>query len=676
MLKQLNKLVPVLIIAGCGLAAADTPVQNGSKDEAAVQDNKQDDAKKKQAEQKKKDEPRVMGEVTVVVTADKEVLEQVHTRVSADTIEMINARNVSDALTFLPGLSFSVSATRGDLLIYVRGNDSRRVPVFLDGIPSYTPYRGEVDFQHFSIFDIEEIQVAKGFSSVLYGPNTLGGAINLVTKRPSEKFEGNFLLGASDGDGRTAAVNAGSNQDNFYIQVGGSMRERGDFKMSSNYVATDREDGKRRENSDYKDSKLSAKFGFTPNSNNEYVIGYMLQKGERGVPEPTGGAVRPARDFWRWPTWDKDSIYFISHTGIGSDSYIKFRAFHDTHKNTLNIYTSNTYTDLRTGSPSTYDDFTNGALLELGTTMFKGHSIRAVAQVKRDVNRRLDSNWTEWRHLKNELTSIGIEDSIKVNEKLDLTLGLGMDRQKPLDLGENEPKASQSFVQGIFGAFWKATDNLHAYVTVARKNRFPTLSDRYSERFGAYIPNPDLDPEDSTNYDIGVKAKLTPWLAIEGALFYSDINNLIAEVTNVQGNLSQMQNIEKARHSGIELSFYLKPTTWLEANAFYTYINRENVSKPESPLRETPKNRLTGFAKATPFDQWYIMASVEYQSATEDSAEVLGGYTTANLTIGYKPTKAITIDGGFTNILDRNYQQRLYFPAQGRTWFVNAKYKF
>jgi iron complex outermembrane receptor protein len=289
----------------------------------------------------------------------------------------------------------------------------------------------------------------------------------------------------------------------------------------------------------------------------------------------------------------------------------------------------------------------------------------------------------EWRHFRDELSSIGIEDSVKIGEKLDLTVGVALDRQNPKEKGSDSRTGipyeanAQTFFQGQFGVFWKTTDSVHTYITVARKNRFPTLSDRFSQRFDRYIANPDLKAEQSMNYDVGAKAKLASWITIEGALFYSDITDLIEEVANVQGSLSQMQNIGKARHQGVELSFHLKPASWLESGIFYTYLHRENVSNPESRLMGVPKNRLTGFVKFAPLTQLYLFASVESQTGTwSTTTDRLGGYTTANLTIGYEPIKAITIDGGYTNILDKDYQNVLYYPSPGRTWFVNGRYRF
>jgi iron complex outermembrane receptor protein len=529
--------------------------------------------------------------------------------------------------------------------------------------------------------------VAKGFSSVLYGPNTLGGAINLVTKRPSEKFQGNAILGAKDGDGKKVAVNVGSAQDLYYVQVGGSFRDQGDFKMSSKFVPTTREDGDRRGNSDFTDTKVSAKFGFVPSSNSEYVLGYTYQTGEKGAPQGTQapGSSRT----WRWPVWGKDTVYFLSTTGIGDHSYVKARAYHDAHKNELNIYADATYTTLGSGNPiSLYDDFTDGGIVEFGTTYFKNHSLRAVAQIRWEAHRGQDLNAERvpsapWSHLRDEFFSFGVEDSVTVNDKLDITAGAALDRQKGVETGVWENKDPNTFVQGQFGVFYKATDKIQTYVTAARKSRFASLSDRFSQRFDRYVENPDLKAEESMNYDIGAKAAVFKWLSVEGAVFYSDITNLIQEVPNFQDNLSQMQNVGKVKHQGIELSFYLKPATWLDTGIFYTYMDKQNISDPGTKITRVPKNRVTGFVKVAPIQQCYFMASLESQNgAWENNNTVpsgyssLGGYTVLNATVGYMPTKAITIDGGFTNVLDRDYQQSIAYPLPGRTWFVNGKYKF
>jgi iron complex outermembrane receptor protein len=236
-------------------------------------------------------------------------------------------------------------------------------------------------------------------------------------------------------------------------------------------------------------------------------------------------------------------------------------------------------------------------------------------------------------------------------------------------------------LQGQFGAFWKTTDKLQTYFTFSRKDRFPTLSDRFSGNLGDNLQNPGLRPEVSTNYDIGAKASLLSWLRAEGAVFYSDIIDLIDRITlnppASGGQTRQYQNVGKVKHQGIEVSFNIKPVPWSETGIFYTYLHRENISDPTSRLTETPKNRITGFTKVEPFKWLYFMASVQCQdNVWADDTTRLAGFTTLNATIGYKPMKGVQFDGGFSNLLDKDYQLTLGYPLPGRTWFVNGRYNF
>ncbi|CAG5074652.1 Vitamin B12 transporter BtuB [Dyadobacter sp. CECT 9623] len=78
----------------------------------------------------------------------------------------------SNALNILPGVSIANVGQRNESVVYVRGFDLRQVPVFIDGVPVYVPYDGYVDMGRFTTFDLAEINVSKGFASILYGANT------------------------------------------------------------------------------------------------------------------------------------------------------------------------------------------------------------------------------------------------------------------------------------------------------------------------------------------------------------------------------------------------------------------------------------------------------------------------------------------------------------------------
>jgi iron complex outermembrane receptor protein len=108
--------------------------------------------------------------------------------VTSKDLLQFNRNNVGDALNLLSGVTLSTNS-RNEKTVAVRGFDSRQVPLFIDGIPVYVPYDGYVDFNRFSTADLAAIQVAKGFSSLAYGPNTLGGAINLISRKPKRRLK-------------------------------------------------------------------------------------------------------------------------------------------------------------------------------------------------------------------------------------------------------------------------------------------------------------------------------------------------------------------------------------------------------------------------------------------------------------------------------------------------------
>jgi len=117
---------------------------------------------------------------TIQVVADAQALgtigpDQVASVVTLEEMRRHSRDNVADALDLLSGVSVA-SNSRNELTVFVRGFDPRQVPLFIDGIPIYVPYDGYVDFGRFTTADLSAIQVAKGFSSVAYGPNALGGA--------------------------------------------------------------------------------------------------------------------------------------------------------------------------------------------------------------------------------------------------------------------------------------------------------------------------------------------------------------------------------------------------------------------------------------------------------------------------------------------------------------------
>ena len=151
-------VLAVAVVAGAGLAGAGEP--------AAV----------------------TLGEV-LVVGAESADRSGVTTVVSADDAERAGRRTVGEAAALAPGVTLMRVGARNELMVMVRGFEPRQVPLFIDGVPVYVPYDGNVDMGRLDVWDMGSLAISKGYSPVVFGANTLGGAVNVVSARPSQPEE-------------------------------------------------------------------------------------------------------------------------------------------------------------------------------------------------------------------------------------------------------------------------------------------------------------------------------------------------------------------------------------------------------------------------------------------------------------------------------------------------------
>lgn len=631
---------------------------------------------------------------TVVVTGKTEHGEigedQVASVVTRKEMEQFNRENIADALNLLSGIMIS-HGQKNERRVSVRGFETSKVGLYIDGIPVYIPFDGAVDMNRFTTADLAAIQVAKGFTSMAYGPNAMSGVINLVTRKPSRVFEGDVTVGFGEGRERQAQVNIGTNQGMWYLQGGVSHLESDWFRMSSNFTPNQFEDGGRRNNSYRKDQKASFKIGLTPNATDEYALSYVRQEGEKGQPTST---IQNAQ-FWRWPYWDKESVYLNTRTALGDKETLKFKLYHDTFDNAIDMYTNRTFTTISGTGPSIYNDKTIGGSVELESTRIKDNTLRLFAFYKKDIHDKDDYSGKDkvakFDRMEDTLVSYAIENNYQARPDLLISLGVSRHQLRPNEIYKSDAPApgltlpgDKSATDAQAGLFYDWSSQARFYATVARKTRLPSLQDRYNSAFGRYVENPALQPERSLNYEIGYQG--TPWQATkaEAAIFYSEVKDKIQtwypnpNLSCTEGtNVCQQRNIGKVRYPGIELGLRTQLSPQLELGGNFTLLDPENLSNPETRITDVPKRKLTAHAVYRPLDSVDVVALVENSSDRWVSNTVkLGNHTTLNVKVAYRPMKAMTLEAGVDNATDKNYAFANGFPQPGRMWFANARYQF
>lgn len=132
--------------------------------------------------------------IVVTATRYKETVQHVPfqvTAVTASALRQINAHNLGDFATYVPGLITISGATPG--LVIIRGVTmgsggqlSSAIGLYLDGVPLGASTSFGLGFQNFNVntFDLERVEVLNGPQGTLYGANSLGGAIKYETNAP------------------------------------------------------------------------------------------------------------------------------------------------------------------------------------------------------------------------------------------------------------------------------------------------------------------------------------------------------------------------------------------------------------------------------------------------------------------------------------------------------------
>jgi iron complex outermembrane recepter protein len=573
--------------------------------------------------------PFHLGEsVSVTVAVSTPTL--VSNAITQEEVEQHTFTNIAQAMDYMPGVQTQHLSSRGESLTMVRGFSSRgQVQFYLDGVPIAIPYDGDVDFNRFLTGQVQQMQVDKGYTSPLLGPNALGGSINLVTKVPAKKAEADLKIGAGSGNLFLTSLSVGSRMQHLYFQ-GTYDRQKIDYiPLSGKYQVQQYKNlpditiVNRLNHTNSLDNKYTARVGWTPRPGDEYVVSYTDQHGEKAGPLYQGpNTAATYRSFWTWPYWDMTGVYFHSGTQIGNSGELKARAFYTRYKNAIDMWSNDTYSVMNTASAETsrYNDHSDGISTEFNR-LFPRNVVSASFFLKNDVHTEFGTYpaVSPFPLINPELkdaaqsTSIGLQDQITISSRINATIGFSADHLNgqqaqylnkagttllPLTCVANPTNTSMS---GCTPHKWnynpqasvafQVTKQGNLFLTFADRGRFPVLKELYTFGMGSGIASPDLLPEHSRNLNIGFSQVLPGRTFVQAEFYRSDLRDAIETAyvadagyptapfcpSNTGGTLGfcrQYVNVAKELHDGAELQVRTTPIERLTIDGSYTYLHR------------------------------------------------------------------------------------------------------
>lgn len=631
----------------------------------------------------------IAGEFVVTASRVAELKANVANSVTVITKEEIEASPAQDLGELLAekgighvqkysGLSTTV-AIRG-FSSDTHGNDLRgQILVLIDGRRA-----GTGNLAKLLTDNVERIEVIKGPGSVQFGSAAIGGVINVITRRGSGS-PSLFLshqMGSYEFSESVAGIGGKTGPFDYSAAISSSDRADYETGAGAEYANTSFDD----------DVRASVNLGYTFLQNQRLgVILNYLDVGRIG----SSGAIG-ANDLDDYKKSQNRSLDFI-YNGSVSNGDISWMARYFTGKDrdvTFDPTESNPSPGRDNGV--SFEKIADQDGLQAQASIMKEHwSVTAGVDW---LSYELEQN--DYAPLFSDYENTGyfmLAKAILLDDKLILTGGVRFD---DYDLTSKYDSASpesirrtDNFVKN-FGLVYRLNDNLRLRTSYGEGYKVPDsqeIAAYYTVGTKTYVGNPDLEPEESRTYDIGID--LVTQQFTSSLTFFSTHYDKYIERTGT--TTITWENLDKAVVSGLEgdvsyvfpleisgATFTLEPyasATWMSE-----YETHFDDGSPDQKLIDIPEWTLAGGLRLA--DKHGLTARLnlacygsEITEYDGDDAVMKGAFSVANLSaakklpVGRNHSDSLTIFGSIENLFDREYEFAAGYPMPGRTYKIGLR---
>ncbi len=520
--------------------------------------------------------------------------------------------------------------------LFLRGANAGQTLVLVDGLRVSSATVGTTSLENIPLDLIERIEVVKGPLSSLYGPDAIGGVVQVFTRasvRP--RLFGTAAYG-TDSDMNASVGFTAIDRDTTVSFAAGARKV--DAPSATNSRAYCHDPDRDPYENGYANLKVVANAW---NGETITLAGWVSQGKAHydGCPDATG---RFAND--------------INKQTLAGAQLSSFRYFEPWWLSRVTLGEGRDKLEIEGYFPSRFEtrqaqaSWTNEFGTKLGTIIAGLETVRqevlsdtAFTQTRRDTN-------SGFLAIKENVQGQLVEASVRRDD--DDQFG-----------GRNTGSVS-------YGAPWPGVGLLTT--TAGRGYRAPTFFDLYAPASDFYVPNPALRPERSKSLEIGLRSgPNSPW-PWRITWFDNRIEDLITYV------YPTMQNVNRARIHGLEGS--------IEGEAWW------GVRVKASATGQRPRDEDTGymlqgrseyFGRVEASRSWGtwtlsggVTASAErYDSANEAPASRLPGYAIADATVRYAAGKGWNIELTATNLFDKRYEHAVGYDAPRQSFRLNVRFE-
>lgn len=583
------------------------------------------------------------------------------TVITRDDIERRQARYVSDLLRTVPGFSVSHSGVAGaQTQVRVRGAEANHILVLIDGARANDPATGdEFRWEFLTTANIERIEIVRGPQSAIWGSDAVAGVVHIITRSGGTQPRlGGYVEGGSL-DTLNSAVNASVGDDNWSMSFSLEHLETD----GGNISRTGSED----DNSDATTGSISASFqasedfAFTfgarmVDSYSQYDnIDFLVT----GLPADSDVALETRQHYVQVGTTIGGDESRIKH-------HIAARYFDSENQNLADgIADINALSDRVT--------LAYQADIAIGDDVLSV----AVEREETDFEQRGPVGFGDPNQEQAmDVTSVIADYQARLGDNLTLLASARFDDNSFFD----------DAITGRLSLTWNLDDATRVRGNIGTGRKNPTFIELYGYFPGQFVSNPNLKPEESTSFDLGVERQVSESLNLQITAFRQDLDDEInGFVFDPVTFLSTAENMPgTSKRSGVELATRWDVSDRFGFNANYTYIDSTSEN-----LREVRRPRHSGSVE---FDYGFMdnrgraAFTAAYGGTRTDTffppwpnppeVVTLSNHWLLDLTVQFRITDDVRLFARGNNLLDSDYEQVYGYRTPGRTGYAGVEVAF
>jgi iron complex outermembrane receptor protein len=522
-----------------------------------------------------------LGEVEITGFKIEEVPMPQTTKINYWELRKADAPDLSQLQKNIPSGRIRTNS-RGESILFLRGAGERQLGLFFDGVPYNVPWDNRFDLTFLPLDVVGEISVNQNASSVLYGANVLGGAVNINTyERSSNGSNGSLTISGSNSETYSGSGSFDWKKDNFNFTAALSYLDSKGSILPANsppeLQSQDRE-AKYITNTQRKRFSLFTRGEWWFGESSKTGLSVNFVTGSKGVAPETHVAPADAR-LWRYPDWNRVTVSSNSKFKLNSKLDLTTVFWWDNFGQKIETYSDLSFSKITESQQDR--DITLGGRASLIYKLNENHSLLGVVNFSATSHNEIILNASggqisDFDYSQNFLSS-GLEYSYRYEEFSILGGGV-FDLSMINKTGAFTQYGNTSTsAPGVFAsAAWEVSPGWEVFAGVTYRNRFPSLRESFSGALNRFKANPDLKPEKGTLTDFGVKFERDE-LTLKLSGFYNIYSDLISQIRLTAAQDAQRRrmriNLADATIIGTELVFDYKPSSFIGISGNLTYMD-------------------------------------------------------------------------------------------------------